>query len=165
MKNYLKVIRLAFFFGALTLCFSFTAAEDKTENPVEAKEVKGNDYIYMTNLSGSNENPAVSTAAKGKAIVRISKDESSVYYKIIVQNIDSPSAAHFHMGMPGMNGPVIVGLYMGGEDGIVNGLLTEGVLTSDDTNISMLINSIRSGSIYVNVHTPANPRGELRGQL
>jgi hypothetical protein len=33
------------------------------------------------------------------------------------------------------------------------------------TNIAELVNGMREGSVYVNVHTVANPSGEIRGQL
>lgn len=68
------------------------------------------------------------------------------------------TAAHFHEGAPGVSGPVEVPIFMTemGADGEHTGSAT-----IDDTQISELL----AGDWYVNVHTAANPPGEIRGQV
>ena len=53
-----------------------------------------------------------------------------------------------------------------------NGVLAEGTITSANLTgplagktIKDLINVMRSGNAYVNVHTKQNPAGEIRGQI
>lgn len=79
-----------------------------------------------------------------------------------------------------MNGPVVVFLFGPADPGIdVDGLLAEGELTNANfeeadcvtvigtpvNNIASLAFAARNGLIYANVHTEANPAGEVRGQL
>lgn len=70
-------------------------------------------------------------------------------------------AAHFHDAPPGVAGPIEVPMFMlemgeGTTDG-----QHMGSATIDDTQIGELL----AGNWYVNVHTPSNPGGEIRGQV
>jgi len=119
-------------------------------------------------LSGKNEVPEVDTKAVGEAIVSISKDESSVHYKVIVANIENVKASHFHMAPPGSNGGVVIGIFNNPDpSGKMNGILAEGDITADNLggNLAGFIEALRSGNIYVNVHTTAHGGGEIRGQF
>ncbi|NNK61375.1 MAG: CHRD domain-containing protein, partial [Flavobacteriaceae bacterium] len=55
--------------------------------------------------------------------------------------------------------------------GPANGVLAQGVITAEDVvgalagDLDALIQAIKDGMIYVNVHTEGIPSGELRGQL
>jgi hypothetical protein len=53
-----------------------------------------------------------------------------------------------------------------------NGVLAEGVITADDLigplagqSLDDLLDQIRAGNVYVNVHTTQFPGGEVRGQI
>ena len=125
---------------------------------------------YTASLKGSHEVPANDSKAAGEAIVRISKDRSAVYYKLIVANIDGVVAAHIHCAPDGVNGPVGVPLH---ESSPIdpNGILAEDTITSVGANacgladVGDLVELIESGNAYVNVHTTTFPPGEIRGQL
>ena len=136
--------------------------------------------VFLALLSGNNEVPPVATSAQGVAVLQISPDESQISYKVIVTQIDNATQAHIHCGPPGQNGPVVAFLFGPNPNGVsVNGLLAAGVLTEGSViprpdssvcpggvaNLSDLIEKIRSGGAYVNVHTTAHPGGEIRGQL
>lgn len=124
---------------------------------------------FRANLSGRNEVPPVPTRAQGQAVFQLSKDGSELSYKLIVANIEDVMAAHIHSGGPGVNGGVIVGLYTGGLiEGRFNGVLAQGVISEasmGEADFANLIDQIMSGNTYVNVHTSANPAGEVRGQI
>ena len=60
----------------------------------------------------------------------------------------------------------------GPPTGLVNGQLTKGTITSVDLvgslagkQMSDLVNLMKSGGAYVNVHTTTNQNGEIRGQI
>ena len=64
-------------------------------------------------------------------------------------------AAHIHTGAPGSPGPVVLPLC-----GPCSSPLTGTGNLSEAT-----LDAIEGGTAYVNVHTPTNPAGEIRGQL
>jgi hypothetical protein len=115
---------------------------------------------YHALLTGAEEVPSVATEAVGVARYALSADLSSLDYHVAVRDITGISAAHLHTGWPGRNGPVAIGLYDGSvpfdADNPINGLLA-----LDAQHVLDLI----SGYYYTNVHTAANPGGEIRGQV
>lgn len=150
-------------------------SNDLSEEPLQTtlKANLGDKFNFTTSLKGSNEVPAAITKAAGHVSVKISKDEQSIYYKITAANIDDVRASHFHLAPTGVNGPVVVTLYSNPvqPSGPQNGVLAEGVVTAANVtgtlagDLVSLISAIRTGNIYVNVHTSNYPGGELRGQL
>ena len=100
-------------------------------------------------------------------------------------NIDNVVAAHIHLGSEEEAGPVVASLYgpvpPGG--GPSNGRLAEGTITAANLvgplagqPLSALIEAMRAGNTYANVHTndgvgapnegPGDfPGGEIRGQI
>lgn len=136
-------------------------------------DLRSSEFNFSVSLKGSNEVPAVDTKASGQAIIRISEDETSVYYKLIVVKLEGVTAAHFPLGSSGSTGPVVAFLYPPQAPGgpVINGVLTEGVIREGDLlgplveDFDALIEAIREGQIYVNVHTNTYRLGELRGNL
>ena len=127
---------------------------------------------FNVSINGKNEVPERETKAVGQAIVTINKDESSVHYKVVVANLENAVAAHFHMAPAGTNGGVVRGIFSNPDpSGTMNGILAEGDITGPDLvgalsgNLAGFIQALRSGNIYVNVHTTAYPGGEIRGQF
>lgn len=124
---------------------------------------------FRAHLMGGNEVPMVETLAQGQAVFQLSKDGSELSYKLIVANIEDVAAAHIHSGGPEVNGGVIVTLYGGGLiEGRFSGVLAQGVISESslgEAAFADLIAQIMSGNTYVNVHTLANPGGEVRGQI
>lgn len=140
---------------------------------------------FRAHLRGSTEVPVRDTEAHGQAKFQLSKDGSEVRYKLNVADINNVVASHIHIGSAGVNGPVVVFLYgpaaPGG--GRVDGRLAEGTFTAANLvgplaghPLSDLIDAMRAGNTYVNVHTndgvdPTNtgpgdfPGGEIRGQI
>jgi hypothetical protein len=105
-------------------------------------------------LSGTNEVPAVTTAASGGGTITIG-DDGSTSGSVSTTGV-SGTAAHIHEGAAGKNGPVIVPLRKEGDTYKVppGAKLTEAQMTS-----------FKAGNLYINVHSAANPGGEIRGQL
>jgi hypothetical protein len=81
-------------------------------------------------------------------------------FRLVVENINNVRAAHIHCAPAGVNGPVGVTLFSGGGLGPTNGILSQGIATAPDatttcpwTSLADVVNAMRSGNAYVNVHT------------
>jgi hypothetical protein len=133
---------------------------------------------FGTHLTGADEVPVVVTLAQGQAIFRLSDDGETLSYKLIVANIVDVTQAHIHLkGEGAQTGPVAAWLYPSGPPatlipGRSNGVLAEGDIVETElvgpaAGMSMadFLAAIQSGRAYVNVHTSANPPGEIRGDL
>lgn len=76
--------------------------------------------------------------------------------------------AHIHVGPADGNGPAAVFLFGPadpGSDGLdFSDTVTAASLLGDFTAASV-VEAIMAGNAYVNVHTEANPPGEVRGQI
>lgn len=129
------------------------------------------DRIARAVLSGRNEVPPVMTDGQGQARFNISDD--SIEFRLFVSDIENVTQAHIHLAPEGVNGPVVAFLFGFVEGGVtVDGLLATGTITEADLvgplagqPLSALIDALNSGNAYVNVHTVANPAGEIRGQV
>jgi len=129
---------------------------------------------YKATLKGANEVPPVETKTRGKAFFKFRKENTEVEFTLRVQKGDEVTMAHLHCGADGVNGVVAVTLAGEIETGHdVNGKWITKVKFGDDdiadgacvTNVDELATAMKDGEIYVNVHTVANPAGEIRGQV
>ena len=123
-------------------------------------------------LTGGEEVPPVTTDSAGIAILNVTGPES-IDYRVNVTGMDKVTAAHIHSGLTGENGEVIVTLFKADTPtGEISGNLANGTITGSSlegqmqgTAVSDLVKAMERGETYVNVHTEANPNGEIRGQV
>jgi CHRD domain len=107
-------------------------------------------------LKGSNEVPPNASTASGTAEATLDTDTKFLTYTITYSGLTGPAVgAHFH-------GPSEAGK----NAGIVLPFKTvqspiQGTATLTDTQAADLL----AGKWYANIHTGANPGGELRGQM
>ena len=107
-------------------------------------------------LTGGQEVPPVHST-KGEGFAHIVVDSNkNVTGMIKVRGINA-TAAHIRMAPAGQNGPVIVPLTKTADD---TWSIPAGAKLTDAQ-----YEAFRAGNLYVNVHTAANPGGEIRGQL
>jgi hypothetical protein len=121
----------------------------------------------------------VDTDTTGEIKVNFDAGLTHAAFDLRVFNGMKVTAAHFHCGRAGQNGPVVVPLF-GDPSGVdVDGELAEGTVTNADfrvvdcvsvigrpvNNIASLAFAARDGLIYATVHSLANTGGEVRGQL
>jgi hypothetical protein len=144
---------------------------------IETSQHAGAAHNFRTHLSGGEEVPSNDSRAQGQANFQLSRDGSEMSYKLIVANIENVTQAHIHLGPAGVNGMVIVWLYPAGPPaqlipGRSQGVLAEGVITSDSLvgpmagqTLDDLLEQMRAGNTYVNVHTSQFLPGEVRGQI
>ena len=139
--------------------------------------VAGVNRNWSTHLNGVTEVPVRDTGAQGQAIFQLSKDGSSLDYKLIVANIQNVTMAHIHLGGPTATGNIVAWLYPSAPPAVLipgrsDGVLAEGTITSGDLvndlagqELSDLVDAMNAGLAYVNVHTSQFPPGEIRGNL
>ena len=106
-------------------------------------------------LTGAEEVPPVNTQASGVSRIAVIGDKTLIG-TVEISNLNA-TAAHIHQAPRGQNGPVIIPLVKTGEN--VWSVPGNTVLTSAQ------FDAYRSGNLYVNVHSAANPNGEIRAQL
>ncbi len=108
-------------------------------------------------LDGASEVPPVTTAGKGTADVDFDPATKKLSWKLTHSGLSGPAtAAHFHgPGEPGKNAGVAVAIPNAASSPV------EGSATLTDAQAA----DLAAGKYYVNVHTAANPGGEIRGQV
>jgi len=127
---------------------------------------------FDAKMTGKNEVPPHETTATGTATFT-AIGTNSITYTVHVKNMQMVTAAHIHQGKAGENGPVVAVLYTTTTpSAMTNGELAKGTITATNLEgplagkqITDLISMIQSGGAYANVHTTANPMGEIRGQI
>lgn len=120
--------------------------------------------LNSANEVGNNQNNSTATGT-----ATFTDLGGSIEYTLDVQGMSSPTAAHIHIGGPTVNGGVLVPLFSTtSPPATFSGRLASGtIIQSTIIGISMdsLRVLMRTNGAYVNVHTSANPGGEIRGQI
>jgi len=114
--------------------------------------------LFAAALSGLNEVPTSTTSAEGGAILKLDPTQTQLSYYIAANNIVSVTMAHLHRGAVGVNGPVVIGFPN------ATSLTSATPITGTVSMTPADFNDLLTGNLYVNVHTVANPGGEIRGQ-
>lgn len=138
-----------------------------------SSQVQAQTVNFTSALSGGNENPGVVTGSVGTGTASVNLATQVVTYRIDVYNLPvGVTASHFHVGAHGVNGPVVVNLPVVANTS--NDFAIAG--TASSTNLTAraaqginswddFIQALLLGNIYINVHSTANPGGEIRGQV
>lgn len=125
--------------------------------------------MYIANMSGANEVPAVAGGASGTATFTLTGNTLS--YVVTVNGLsDNAAASHIHFGAANANGNIV---YPFTAAGVQSGQVAAGSIdltqpiSNGTTSISgdSLLVLLNNGLVYTNVHTAANPGGEIRGQI
>jgi hypothetical protein len=144
---------------------------------VPAATAVGQGQTFVAPASGEQEVPANDSHARGQAVFQLDAQGTALRYRLIVANLHDVTMAHIHLAPAGVNGPVVVWLYPDGPPpqllpGRSSGVLATGTITAADLvgplagmSLTDLVDEMRAGNTYVNVHTSAFPGGEVRGQI
>jgi hypothetical protein len=115
--------------------------------------------LFVANrLSGAQEVPVKTTAGRGTVALTVDRTTREFVLHANVTGVDDATVAHIHEAYAGDNGDPAVTLTKDAADP-THWSATGGTLTE------ALFAGLEKGGLYVNVHTPANPGGEIRGQL
>ncbi len=146
-------------------------ADPGDKPPGDEMEESDPTETFTAVLLGSESFPdPVTTNATGTARFELSQDGQQLAFELTVSDIEDAFAAHIHLGARGEAGEIAVFLYVG-DAVTLTGVLAQGtisdteVVSSAASSLAELLELIRSGGTYVNVHTNAYPNGEIRGQI
>ncbi|MDZ7644330.1 MAG: CHRD domain-containing protein [Woeseiaceae bacterium] len=114
--------------------------------------------LRFTQLSGDNEVPRVDTGASGRAAVTLDTNDGAIVVQVQTADFPDANQAHVHEAFAGANGPVIVALAQDPMD--ANRWFAE-----DATLNAAGLAAFAAGRLYINVHSPDHPGGEIRGQV
>jgi len=105
-------------------------------------------------LTGREVVPAVyETRATGAATFSLNGERTLLTYTL-EHTVESPTAAHLHLGLAGDSGEELLTLP-----------LAPGVLTGTVEVTRDQARALESGNAYVDVHSEAHPNGEVRAQV
>lgn len=145
--------------AALSACGSTPMGASKTEVPpppaMAAKPMAAT--MMAARLSGASEVPPVAGSGSGMVEASFDAKTSMLNWTVTYAGLSGPvTAAHFHgPAMPGANAGVVVPL----TGALASPIKGSAVLTAAQAA------DLMAGKWYMNVHTAANPGGEVRGQV
>jgi hypothetical protein len=178
MKSATKILTVL---GIAALSVSVGAAS--------AHDNKHRQEVWHAFLFGQNETPSISTPATGHFSAVIDEDSSVIMYKFTYKDLVGGDIlfAHIHFGERRTAGGVMVFLCGGGgkpacppapatiEGSIspadVVGPVPQGINSASaagadpQAEFAKVLDAIRGGASYANIHTKQFPTGEMRGQL
>ncbi len=141
---------------------------------------KGSNESHKADLSGYEEVPAISSTGTGTLRLKVNDDSQLVEYDLSYENLEGTitTASHIHLGQKSVNGGVMVFFCGGGgrppctpTSGTFSGTFSavdvlgpaaQGIAAGEFAEV---VQAIRAGQVYVNVHTNKHPGGEIRGQI
>ena len=144
---------------------------------------------FSARLVGENEVPVVSTPARGKFDAEL--QDGVLSYEMTFEGLQANiTQAHIHIAQPDVNGVIVLwlcgtaanpgpaGTQVCPQDGTISGNLSaanvvgpsplpangppQGISAGD---FEKVIEQIRNGNAYVNIHTTQSGGGEIRGQI
>jgi len=115
---------------------------------------------FNATLNATSEVPPNQSPATGTATVTLDSATNTITWNGTFSGLTGPAtAAHIHGPAPvGKNAGVI--LFLAPKGGPVNS-----PLQGTDKLTPEQVADLMAGNYYVNIHTAANPGGEIRGQL
>ncbi|HWR84016.1 MAG TPA: CHRD domain-containing protein [Candidatus Deferrimicrobium sp.] len=124
-----------------------------------AGEIRGqiirDDLIWAFSLNEAEANGGAGTgsAATGFCVAELNADQDtlSIYCE---HDVVSPVSGHVHYGPPGVEGGVQFGFSSATSPISESWALTQGDL-----------DTLLDGNLYINIHSPSFPAGEIRGQM
>ena len=155
-----------------------------------ADDRHGRDDRVRATLVGRQEVPVVSTVARGRFEAKIAEDESSLEWTLMYDGLQGTvTQAHLHIAQRNVNGGIVIWLCQTAaapapaaagpvatcpqtatDATTLSGTVTSATVVAVATqqfggDLGEVIDAIRDGFAYANVHTNPSAGGEIRGQL
>jgi hypothetical protein len=117
---------------------------------------RGSAVKLSARLNAAQETPAPRAATHGVGVFTATLSGRTLTWRLTFARLSGKAvAAHIHLGRQGVAGPVAVPLC---------GPCVSGVHRTVTVTPKVRA-ALVGGTAYVNVHTPRNPAGEIRGQV
>ena len=154
-------------YTAITVCIAFGVAADEGTR-------------FRAALVGTQEVPAIFTAGSATFAARVLDNDTRIEFQLTYENLTAPpTVAHVHFGQRGVSGGVSFFFCGGGGKppcpASTSGTVTGTVVAADVVgpvvqgiapgDLAAILQMIRAGLGYANMHTPLHPGGEIRGQI
>jgi hypothetical protein len=161
-----------------------TAVSVALAGVIAVAQSRGN--LFSATLVPAQENPALAAPGVGKIAVHIDERAGEIAYTLSFQELTDVRQAHIHFEKPAINGGIMLWLCNSAtnpgptpattppcpvDNGTVSGTLTSADVRAiaaqqlNANDFAKAVELIRTGFAYANVHTGANPGGQIRGQL
>lgn len=151
--------------------------------------LSGFNEVHFSGAPPATLRGAISTAASGKFVAKIDKENDLIRYQLSYKDLEADATqAHIHFGQKHTVGGIVVWLCQTAgtpapaavaaltpdcpaREGTVQGTITPAQVLAqtaqgiDAGAFDELLQAIRAGATYANVHTALFPPGEIRGQL
>lgn len=125
---------------------------------VRGQVITGNIILRFVTLSGAQRTPLVTTGASATGAVTLDPDSGAFVAHLNGSGLNDATFAHVHQALAGLNGDVLIGLMQDPND-VAHWFSDAATLDVDG------MAAFNGAELYFNVHTPANPAGEVRGQI
>ena len=135
----------------------FASSSAQMTNPSTSAVASPHASNLTASLSGASEVPPTGGSGSGTLQATLDNQTRVLTWSFTFSGLSGPpTAAHFHgPAMPGENAGVAIPIAVG--------------LKSPDSGLVTLttaqVEDLLAGKWYLNVHTAANPNGEIRGQV
>ena len=136
-------------------------------------------------LKSYQEVPAVASPASGRFKAAIDKASGTLAYELSYGGLRGDVLmAHIHIAQRGVNGGIVIWLCQTAarpspvpstpqcpQSGTVSGVVSSADVQAvaaqgvDANNFGQVLDAVRAGAAYANVHSVRFPGGEIRGQL
>lgn len=157
-------------------------AEARTTKKKKNKKVSAKKKLsVVAAASGAQEVPPVATHTTAHVSLKFDEGFTKASYQLDIWKGVAITQVHLHCAAAGSNGAIVAFLFnvapVPGPGGVhIDGTASHGELTNAEivpvtcasiqvNNIASLYEAILNRLIYVNVHSEANPPGEVRGQI
>jgi len=135
---------------------------------------------FRASLNGDHETPAIASEATGEFRATLNQAGDQLSYELTYSGLEGGNTlfAHVHLGQTSVAGGVMFFLCGGGGkpacpngQGTVTGTVDASNVTGPTAQgisagqFDKVIDAMRDGVAYANVHTVSFPGGEIRGQI
>jgi subtilisin family serine protease len=112
-------------------------------------------------IGDDQENPPTGSDVTATGVFTYTNASSTIDYAINFTKPITLAMAHFHSGLAGANGPVVINIPTGDNTFGPGDPLIGSAASVSAANVALL----KQGGLYVNFHTAAHLGGEIRGQV